>query len=272
MPIPNFDQYEVLQVVGAGAHSRVYKVCHRDTRKRFAVKHVIVDESGADRYWHQLENEFEMAHDLVHPNIVRVYDLVVRKRLLRVVEAYLVMELARGTPMKADPKAYTYSQLMFYFRQVADALAYAHERAVIHTDVKPKNLIITRNDLVKLVDFGQATQPGHRKGRVQGTFEFMAPEQVHDGILDQRTDVFNLAATMYFMLSGRNPPPVVAATLGDRDFLPGRSRRPGSLLELNPNLTPALDELLRASCSRDREERPGTMIDFIQRFDEALPD
>jgi serine/threonine protein kinase len=270
MPVPHFDQYEVLAVVGAGAHSRVYKVCHRDTRKRFAIKHVLVEDGSMERYFRQLENEFEMARDLVHPNIVRVFDLVVRKRLLRVHEAYLVMELARGAPMKADPKAYSFGQLMFYFRQIADALVYAHERNVIHTDIKPKNVIITRNDLVKLVDFGQAAHPGSRKGRVQGTFEFMAPEQVHDDILDQRTDVYNLAATMYFMLSGRNPPPVVAATLGDRDFLPGRSRKPGSILELNPDVTPALDDLLRSSCSRERDERPTTMPEFIQRLEEAL--
>ena len=271
MPALNFDQYEVLQVIGAGAHSRVYKVCHRDTRKRFAIKHVVVEDSSADRYWRQLENEFRMAHDLVHPNVVRVYDLIARKRRLRVAEGYLVMELVRGTPMKTDPKAYPFAQLVFYFRQIADALAFIHERGIIHTDVKPKNIIITGNHLAKLVDFGQATHPGTSKGRVQGTFEFMAPEQVHDGILDQRTDIYNLAATMYVMLSGRNPPPVVAATLGDVDFLPGRTRRPGSIQELNPNVTPALDDLLRNSCSRNRDERPTTMPEFIERFGEALP-
>jgi len=270
MPLPNFDQYEILQLIGAGARSRVYKVCHRDTRKRFAIKHVLVDNPQAQRCLKQLENEFECARDLVHPNIVRVRDLITRKRLLRVTEAYLVMELVRGKQMPRNPRAYSFEQLMFYFRQTADALVYVHERGLIHTDIKPKNLMITSRDLVKIVDFGQATVPGRSKGRVQGTFEFMAPEQVRDRILDVRTDVFNLAATMYYMLSGRHVPPMVAATLGNRDFVPSKSRRPASIVEINPRVTPELDQLLRYSCSRMRDDRPATMTDFIERLEDAL--
>ena len=270
MPYPDFGQYEVLQLIGVGAHSRVYKVCHRDTRKRFAVKHVVLEGAGTLRYLHQLENEFERAKDLVHPNVVRVQDLVTRKRRLRVAEAYLVMELVRGASMVSSPRAYTFEQLVFYFRQVADALVYIHERGIIHTDIKPKNLIITAHDLVKIVDFGQATTPGRSKGRVQGTFEFMAPEQVRDGILDVRTDIFNLAASVYFMLSGRHIPPIVAATLGNVDFVPSRSRRPDSILDANPRITPALDDLLRRSCSRVRDDRPSSMLDFIEQFEDAI--
>ena len=270
MTRPDFGQYEILQLIGAGARSRVYKVCHRQTRKRFAIKHVVVEEPGDLRFVRQLENEFQRTRDLEHPNIVRVYDLVLRKRLLRVSEAFLVMELVRGKPMRRDPRAYSFEQLMFYFHQVADALAYIHQRGMIHTDVKPKNLIINSRHLVKLVDFGQATTPGRRKGRVQGTFEFMAPEQVRDEILDERTDIFNLAASMYFMLSGRHVPPIVAATLGEVDFVPSRSRRPPSIREMNPNVPPALDDLLRRSCSRRREERPASMREFIEQLEKAL--
>ena len=270
MPQPDFDQYRILQLIGAGARSRVYKVYHRDTRKRFAIKHVVVDSPKAQRYLRQLENEFACARDLIHPNIVRVHDLVVRKRLLRVTEAYLVMELVRGKSMLRDPKAYSFEQLMFYFRQAADGLAYVHEHGIIHTDIKPKNLIITSRDLVKIVDFGQATVPGRSKGRVQGTFEFMAPEQVRDEVLDVRTDIFNLAAAMYFMLSGRHIPPIVAATLGEVDFVPSRLRRPASIAELNPRVTPELDQLLRHSCSRTRGDRPATMRDFIEQLEAAI--
>jgi serine/threonine protein kinase len=270
MPSPDFGEYEILQLIGAGARSRVYKVCDRHTRKRFAVKHVLVDSPEAERCLRQLQNEFERARDLRHPNIVRVYDLVARKRLLRVTEAYLVMELVRGKPMVRHAKTYTFEQLIFYFRQVADALAYVHEHGLIHTDIKPKNLMITSKDLVKIVDFGQATTPGRSKGRVQGTFEFMAPEQILDEVLDERTDVFNLAATMYFMLSGRHIPPMVAATLGKVDFVPSRRLRPGSIAELNPNVTPKLDHLLRRSCSRVREDRPPSMRNFIGEFEAAI--
>jgi len=270
MATPNFGKYEVLQVIGAGAHSNVYKVCHRDTRKRFAIKHVTVEDASAQRFFRQLQNEYELTRDLAHPNIAEVYDMVTRKRLLRVAEAYLVMEYVRGGPMTPDPRTYTFDELVFYFRQVADALAYLHEQGTIHTDVKPKNILITKRHLVKLVDFGQATRPGRSKGRIQGTFEFMAPEQVHDGVLDVRTDIFNLAASMYFMLSGRHTPPVIAATRGDIDFLPSRSRRPKSIRDVNPAVTSALDDLLRYSCSRVRDDRPDTMADFIERFEEAV--
>ena len=99
--------------------------------------------------------------------------------------------------------------VMLIFRMVANGLGAMHLQGYIHCDIKPNNILINPNGSIKIIDLGQSCRNGTTKTRIQGTPDYIAPEQVRRQPLDQRTDVFNLGATMYWALTGKNVPTLI---------------------------------------------------------------
>ncbi len=145
-----------------------------------------------------------------------------------------------------------------------------HEAKFLHTDVKPNNVIVTYGGQVKLIDFGQSCPIGHRKPRIQGTPDYIAPEQVERRNLTQQTDVFNLGATLYWALTGKTYPTLITKK-GRRHGAPRSS--PGKPAptpqELNPEIPSGLSRLVMAACSTDPTRRPRDMGEVIRRLEMA---
>ncbi len=159
-------------------------------------------------------------------------------------------------------------RLVQVFHRVAAGLVHMHRRGVCHADLKPNNIILSRAGDVKIIDFGLAWIKGEPKGRVQGTPEYMAPEQAKYGTVNESTDLYNFGATMYRLTTFRLPPSTVPAP-GN----PGMTLKVfASLLkpveEYNPNAPEVLSELIRHCLSYAADKRPTCVVEVVERLKE----
>lgn len=210
-------RFEVLGKIGEGGMGSVYKAREMKTDQIFAVK-VLKDDLAKDAAaLKRFEQEAEAARNLDHANLAAVYEL----EALANGTTYLIMEYVEGRSLDEilkEKERLGGKKALEIFLQVTEALAYAHEKGVIHRDVKPTNIIITdetsSNPGVKVVDFGiakvmpAANRETHnltKTGDVFGSPNYMSPEQCLGFMLDQRSDIYSLGATIYETLAGKTP-------------------------------------------------------------------
>jgi serine/threonine-protein kinase len=249
--------YRVVGPLGTGAGSTILQIADRNRGgKRFALKVVKRQDSDDDKYIAQAQSEFEAAQKLNHPAIARIYDSRAKRSLFfKVVSVELLMEFVDGKTLD-EIEAPTMSQLVLIFNQVADALVHMHRRGVYHGDLKPGNIMVTKEGKVKLIDFGTAWLKGEAKNRIQGTPQYMAPESATEKIVDERTDIYNFGATMYRMFTGRYANPGSTPRTGDNMKV-----KLAAPIQLNPNLPGTLNETILACLQLSPERRPAGMFE-----------
>src|SRR5215210_3811471 len=192
--------YRVVKPLGTGAGSSILLINVPATSQRYALKVVKRQDASDDIYIAQALHEFEVAQRLNHPSLLRIYDSRTRRKWLRVVGVDLLMEYVDGRILD-DLKDPPLGQLVLIFLRIADALEHMHRRGVYHGDLKPMNIMLSREAAVKILDFGTAWIKGQNKDRVQGTPQYMAPEQATEKVVDERTDLYNFGATMYRLVT-----------------------------------------------------------------------
>jgi serine/threonine-protein kinase len=201
-------QYRILDRLGAGGMGRVYKAEHRLMRRVVALK-VVGRSRRAARAAARCRREVKAAAALSHPNIVTAYDAAAARGLL-----FLVMEHVEGVDLErlvAAEGPLPVPLACEVARQTARALQYAHERGLVHHDVKPANLLLVQSPagsaVVKLLDLGLARRAAAcgKPGAVEGTPDYMAPERGHGRPADGRSDLYSLGCTLYFLLTGQVP-------------------------------------------------------------------
>ncbi len=256
--------YRILEQIGTGARSKIFAGVELKSGKRFAVKHVVREAGDDDRFLEQVETEYNVSSKLGHPNLRRSFYLHRVRRLLQVREMYLVMELIDGLCLdKARPNRL--NTFLTLFQKVALGMQALHEAGYVHTDLKPINIMLAPKGVVKIIDFGQACVIGHRKPRIQGTPDYIAPEQVRRLPIDVRTDVFNLGATMYWVLTSENYPTEIQGQEPGRGFKlsTGKAIAP---IELNAKIPLSLSNLVMECCRENPAERPADMKQVIARL------
>ncbi len=195
--------YRVRSVLGDGAFSRVYHVEDLKTQTAYALKHVISTCDKEDRWVNQARAEWEVGSRLHHPAIRTVIDCRHDGWFLRNSrDVALVLELVDAQSLAEVQRPLMWACICI-FRQVAAALQHMHETGFVHADMKPMNLLCSRNLRTRVIDLGQSVPIGFTKERIQGTPGYIAPEQAELQPLTEQTDVFNFAATMYSILLGR---------------------------------------------------------------------
>jgi len=158
------------------------------------------------------------------------------------------------------------------FIKVARGLASLHDLGYVHADIKPKNILIVPDDGIKIIDFGQSCPIGTQKKRIQGTPDYMAPEQKDRGYLDQRTDIFNLGATLYWVLTGQKFPTPMSQSGGNGSEVASLS---GSIKdiprpdELKPEIPSSMSKLTMDCCHYHQKDRPENMREVIARLEVA---
>ena len=157
------------------------------------------------------------------------------------------------------------SKVVDLFGKVAQGLQAMHEAGYLHADIKPNNILIAYDGSVRIIDFGQCCPVGFRKHRIQGTPDYIAPEQVERQPLSTQTDVYNFGATFYWALTGRPLPTVLSKTSGKLE-LGGPVRAPAPH-ELNPEVPQVFSKLVMDCCEFDRKNRPRDMKDVIRRME-----
>jgi serine/threonine-protein kinase len=257
--------YDIIDFLGEGAGSMIYAASDPTSRQIFALKHVAVKVEKDIRFVEQLQNEFEIGTKFQHPALRRCIDLKITKPLLRkVTEAALIMELVEGTSCEARPPK-DMVLMTSVFHQTADALAALHQQNYVHCDLKPNNIMVKADKKVKIIDFGQACLIGSVKKRIQGTPDFIAPEQVRCEPVTIQTDVYNLGATFYWMLSGAKLPTLFTLKKKQNSFLMADAIKQPH--ELNPRVPENLSNLVMECCRITPSKRPANMQELCRRLE-----
>lgn len=260
--------FQVLGTLGSGAHSSILHVRRKTDGRQYALKVVPLGNPGDQKFLEQARHEFRVAGMLDHPNILKIYALEEQKNwLFKVTKAHLLIEYVNGKTLDNVP-VHAVIKLVQIFQKVAAAMVHMHRRQVIHADLKPGNLMLSRTGHVKVIDFGLAWIKGEAKDRVQGTPEYMAPETVKRKIVNERTDIFNFGATMYKLMTFRLPPPTGAA--GEEVVLDAKSwtARLEPVANHNKEAPYELCNLVHKCLSYNAHERPEHMSDVAAVLDE----
>ncbi len=171
--------YSVLAEVGRGAASIIYLVQDPRTKQVWALKHVRKDGPKDQRFLDQAEMEAEVGSKVRHDALRHIEKCIKARALLAVKELFLVMEYVDGVSLESNPPA-SLAGALDIFHQVARGLAHMHGRGFVHADMKPHNIVVKDDGSVKIIDLGQACATGTVKPRIQGTPDYIAPEQVLD--------------------------------------------------------------------------------------------
>ncbi|MFQ5502049.1 MAG: serine/threonine protein kinase [Phycisphaerae bacterium] len=255
--------YNIIRKLGDGARSEVYRVVRPDTGEVFSLKRVTREDHEDTRFLDQVIREHEIAGRFEHENLRKSFELRRIKKLFRLVEVHVLMEFVDGVSLdKCRPDRI--DKAVDLLGKVAQGLDHMHARGFLHTDIKPSNILVTFDGAIKIIDFGQSCEIGFRKPRIQGTPDYIAPEQVERHSLSRQTDVFNLGATLYWALTGKTYPTVIGKH-GKRREVDHRVLPPAPS-ELDPRVPETLSNLAMECCRYERTLRPKDMAEVVERL------
>ena len=199
------NRYEIIEEVGTGGMSVVYKAkCH--VLNRYVAIKVLKPEFADDKsFVSKFRVEAQSAAGLSHPNIVNVYDVGEENGYY-----YIVMELVEGITLKEyiqQNGRLPYATALNFITQICSGIEAAHEHHTIHRDIKPQNIIVSKNGTLKVTDFGiaKAATSNTIASSAMGSVHYISPEQARGGYSDERSDIYSLGITLYEMLTGRVP-------------------------------------------------------------------
>lgn len=259
--------FNVLAEVGRGAASIIYLVQDAKNKQIWALKHVEKHDAKDQRFLDQAEAEAQVSSKLDHPALRKVHRVIKGRKLLTVTELFLLMEYVDGVAIDRNPPKSLFDAVDI-FRKVARGLAHMHQMGWVHADMKPNNVVVLEDGSVKVIDLGQSCRVGTIKERIQGTPDYIAPEQVHRREITGKTDIYNLGATMYWVLSGKHIPTAIPkgdSLVGSLDdqFI----EKADPVRELNPNVPEKLADLVMRSIEVDPMKRPESMAWVADQLD-----
>lgn len=266
-------KFQVLAELGKGAHSTIYHIRRHSDNRQFALKVVPIEDKEAMKFLEQAQHEFRIGQMLDHPNLIKIHALETQRDwLFRVKKAHLLIEFVAGKTIDQSIKL-KLPWLVQAFAKIAAALMHMHRRGVCHADLKPNNILLSKAGEIKIIDYGLAWIKGQRKERVQGTPEYMAPEQSKHMTVNERTDIYNFGATMYRLTTLKLPPSTLADPGG-----PGMTAKVFRAMlkpvaELAPQAPKRLAELIHRCLEYDpknRPERVGDILDELTALSEQL--
>ena len=261
------DRYEILEKIGTGGMSDVYKAkCHK--LNRFVAVKVLKQEFSENaNFVSKFRIEAQAAAGLMHPNIVNVYDVGEENGL-----HYIVMELVEGITLKKyiEKKArLSYKEAVSIAIQVCMGIEAAHNNHIIHRDIKPQNIIISKDGKVKVTDFGiaKAATSNTITSNVMGSVHYTSPEQARGGYSDEKSDIYSLGITLFEMLTGRVPfngeTTVAIAIKHIQEELPSPQDFVGEI----PN---SVENIVKKCCQKSPDRRYQNMQELIVDLKQSL--
>jgi serine/threonine-protein kinase len=263
--------YDVVATLGEGAASKLYRV-HDKHGEEYCLKRVVKNSPSEQRFIDQAVTEYEISKQLDSPLIRKVHKLIRQRALLRTSEVLVLMELVVGQTLESIK----FNGMVSYcklFHAAAKGLKCMHDAGFVHADIKPNNIMVTKQGTVKLIDFGQSCKNGTVKERIQGTPDYIAPEQVKRQPITPKTDMFNLGATMYWLLTEKRVPTMMPRKKDRGETVQLRTEEPEKTLqppiELRPDCPPALSNLILECVAKDPNDRPDHMQSVMDRVEIA---
>ena len=261
------NRYEILEKIGTGGMSDVYRAkCHK--LNRFVAIKVLKQEFAEnENFVSKFIIEAQAAAGLMHPNIVNVYDVGEENGI-----HYIVMELIEGITLKKyieKKSRLSYKEAVSIAIQVSMGIEAAHNNHIIHRDIKPQNIIISRDGKVKVTDFGiaKAASSNTISSNVMGSVHYTSPEQARGGYSDEKSDVYSLGITLFEMLTGRVPfngeTTVAIAIKHIQEELPFPS-------DFVPDIPVAVESIVLKCCQKSPDRRYQNMGELLKDLKQAL--
>ncbi len=262
--------YRVLARLGQGAASELFAVQDPKSKQVWALKRVVKNSDKDQRFIEQVEAEHQIGTKLDHVNVRRTHKLLRIRKMFKTTEVGLLLELVDAESVDQRlPK--TQREAVDLFIQTARGLAHMHGRGYVHADIKPTNILVTDDGVVKIIDLGQACPVGTVKKRIQGTPGYMAPEQAHRDAVTAQTDIYNLGATMYWILVQEviptALPPKDEAALFSGAIDAERLELPVPPHVRNPSIHPLLSKQILDCVQVSPCDRPASMDVVVNRLE-----
>jgi serine/threonine protein kinase/formylglycine-generating enzyme required for sulfatase activity len=274
-----FEQYELLDQLNASKTGQVFKARHQTMGRVVALKVLSREAVASEQLVERFVRKVKLLARMSHPNLVAAFEAGRRMGTY-----YLAMEYVDGRDLKEILKergALPVDEAVTYVIQAAAGLGYAHSHGVYHRNVKPSNLLVDQQGVVKVVGLGMAHVEASdlvsenslggeltAQGQVMGTYDFMAPEQAVDASsIDARADIYSLGCTLHALLTGRAPYPGKSPM---QQVMAHRTHPIPSLRTLRADVPEALDAVFQKMMAKRAEERQQTMAEVIEELDQAL--
>lgn len=252
------ERYEIIKELGRGGMGVVYQVMDTQLKRIVAMK-VLLDSGLKAASLQRFMREAKLSSKMSHPNIVQVYEFGVGPQF------YIIMEFIQGHSFQdlLEDKTYPLRKKLAIFQQVCEAMEYAHQQKIIHRDLKPQNIMVTHDNIAKVMDFGLAKSLTlqsvrvSKTGQVLGTLQYMSPEQAEGRKLDPKSDIYSLGVILYKILTNHTPYEGDSAV----NIL-------AQLAESDPPLpsqfNPSVPKTLQAICMKCLEKNPGNRYESAQ--------
>ena len=260
-------RYEIHEVLGVGGMAVVYKAYDNIDDRTVAVKILKEEYLASEEFRRRFKNESKAIAVLSHPNIVRVYDVSYGETL-----QYIVMEYVEGITLKEyieQQGKLEIREAVHFTMQILRALQHAHDKGVVHRDIKPQNILLLSNGNIKVTDFGIARFSNEQKtmtGSAIGSVHYISPEQARGDIIDDKTDIYAVGVVLYEMLTGKVP---FESESSVSVALMQLSKDPTPPRELNPNIPVGLEQVVMRAMQKnvhDRYQSAAEMLLDIEEF------
>ncbi len=257
--------------LGSGGMGTVYLAHHDGLHRKVAIKVLPGDLAEEPGFIERFLREARLAARLEHPNVVQVYDVGEEQGTY-----YICMQYVEGKSLEAilrERKRISLQESLAIAKRVAVALGTAHKLGIVHRDIKPANILISREGVVKVVDFGLAKDRDAGRsisgsGQIMGTPHYMSPEQAQSGNVDRRSDIYSLGATLYHLITGRRPfdgeSPLSIVLKHVRE-------EPVSPRLIDPSIPEAVCALIARMMSKDPSARHGAAEELVRDLDALKP-
>ena len=261
-------RYELLELIGVGGMADIYKARDITEDRIVAVKILKNEFVGSEDFIRRFRNESKAIAHLSHPNIVKIFDVGFTDKL-----QFIVMEYIDGitlTDYIAKQGALKWKDVVHFTMQILKALQHAHDRGIVHRDIKPQNVMLLEDGTIKVMDFGIARFNRETDKTISekaiGSVHYISPEQARGDITDERSDIYSVGIMMYEMLTGKKPfdgdSPVAIALMHMQSTAKKMS-------DISPSIPEGLEEITEKAMQKEPSKRyqtAGEMISDIEQF------
>ncbi len=260
-------RYEIIELIGVGGMANVYRARDAAEDRIVAVKILREEYRNNEEFLRRFKNESKAIAILSHPNIVKVYDVMINRQY-----QYIVMEYIDGISLKEyieQQGVLKWREAVYFTVQILRGLQHAHERGVVHRDIKPQNIMLLYDGTIKITDFGIArfarAETKTLTDRAIGSVHYISPEQARGDTTDQKADLYSVGVMLFEMLTGKLPfeaDSPVSVAIKQIQSIPRRPR------ELNPEIPEGLEEITLRAMQKDAHRRYQSAAEMLRDINE----